>query len=106
MTRKFLNITYRQERLGFSLLGIIFLALVTYISTLNIAISAAYQKGIISRDIKSIRQNIESQQEFFMLALSDFYEKHAESFGAADNSKELFVSRDSSVALRPGPILR
>ena len=115
MTKKFLNISrsinskvnsIQQEKLGFFLLGTIFFSLVIYISTLNVAISSTYQKGVAGRDLKSIRQNIAARQEFFMAALSDFYEKHADSFSAADSSKELFVSRDSSVALRPGPILR
>ncbi|MDP3785035.1 MAG: hypothetical protein Q8R12_03080 [bacterium] len=97
MTQRILNKTY-ETRLGLIFLGVILASLVIYIYGLNLAVWEGFQKDRLEKNLKVLRQDLQSRQEFFTSQLSQFYENEASAFVGAEVSKAQFVSRRSNVA--------
>src|SRR3989344_923740 len=91
-----------REKLGYLLLGLIFLSLVLYLSAIIFTVDESFKKDHLLKDLKLVRQDLQAKEELFTLALSDFYGNNAASFVATVEKNQQFVSRRENVAQAPG----
>ncbi|OGF52446.1 hypothetical protein A3I27_03280 [Candidatus Giovannonibacteria bacterium RIFCSPLOWO2_02_FULL_43_11b] len=97
---KYIRIYLPKEE---KLLPLIIITLVfllgVYIMTLNTAVSDNFHRGEIDREARSLRQDIQDQEEVFITSLSGFYDQYSASFEKKEIPKQEFVSRESNFAL-------
>lgn len=89
----------REEKLWFWLAGLAVLLLMFYIMALNIAVSNAFERGEMNREMVRMRQDLQNSEERLTVKLSGFYEEYSDSFTKSEISKQEFVSRQQDLAL-------
>lgn len=73
--------------------------LALYIVMLNFSVSEAFRRGEIERDAKVLRQDLQKSEEFFIVRLSDFYDRYPGTFSQTEISKQEFVARERDLAV-------
>jgi hypothetical protein len=93
--------TLSADNFGYLLIVLIILSSVLYIASLNLAISEGFHQERLRKDIRILGQEVQEQEEFFILTLRSFYEANASSFVATESSdgRLHFVNRRENVAL-------
>ncbi|MBI2024065.1 hypothetical protein HYT00_01620 [Candidatus Giovannonibacteria bacterium] len=89
----------REEKLWFWLVGGAVLLLMFYIMALNIAVSNAFERGEMSRDMAVLRQDLQDSEEQLTSKLTVFYDEYSGLFSKSEVSKQEFVTRQQNLAL-------
>lgn len=75
--------------------------LLVYIFSLNMAVWDGFRREKVQKNLRLLREDLQSREEFFVSSLTGFYEAHSGSLASPQSSEPRFVRRGENVAQAP-----